>query len=95
MPTVLQCSRVNVLALGRRLIRAVRILARDGRIPRPLRGLAAFGLLPIPGPLDEGVLLLVGLILLAFYRESLRSAWGSAEESLDEPRKVSPPDAST
>jgi hypothetical protein len=67
-----------VLAAGRRLIRAVRILARDGRIPRPLRGLAAFGLLPIPGPVDEAVLLLVGLILYGFYRESLRSAWAAA-----------------
>ena len=37
----------------RRLLRAVKLLARDGRIPKPLRGLAAFGLLPIPGPLDE------------------------------------------
>jgi hypothetical protein len=31
----------------RRLIRAVTILARDGRIPRPLRALVAFGLLPV------------------------------------------------
>jgi hypothetical protein len=61
-----------------RTARAVRILARDGRIPRPLRGGAAFGLLPLPGPLDEAVLLLVGLVLALFYRERLAEAWGAA-----------------
>ena len=67
-----------MLAAVRRLIRAVKILARDGRIPRPLRGLAAFGVLPIPGPFDEAVLLIVGLLLWAFYRQSLREAWSQA-----------------
>ncbi len=61
-----------------RTIRAVRILARDGRIPKPLRGAAAFGLLPLPGPLDEAVLLVVGLLLWAFYRERLSAAWRDA-----------------
>lgn len=64
-----------MLSAGRRLIRAVKILARDGRIPRPLRGLAAFGVLPIPGPLDEVVLLGVGLVMVVFYRDALRDAW--------------------
>jgi hypothetical protein len=63
---------------ARRLIRAVKMLARDGRIPRPLRGLAAFGVLPIPGPFDEAVLLVVGLILWTFYRDRLRDAWSEA-----------------
>jgi hypothetical protein len=62
----------------RRLIRAVKILALDGRIPWPLRGLVAFGLLPVPGPLDEAVLVLVGAILYGFYREPLRAAWRQA-----------------
>ena len=62
----------------RRLLRAVKLLARDGRIPRPLRGLAAFGLLPIPGPLDEAALLLVGTILWFFYRRTLREAWAAS-----------------
>ena len=65
----------HVFALARRLIRAVVLLARDGRIPRPLRWLAAFAVLPIPGPVDEAVLLVVGLLLLAFYRDVLREAW--------------------
>ena len=56
-------------------LRAVRILARDGRIPRSLRWLAAFGLLPIPGPVDEAVLLLLVAILFVFHRQSMREAW--------------------
>jgi hypothetical protein len=72
-----------VLATARRLIRSVSILARDGRIPRPLRGLAAVGVLPIPGPVDEAVLLVVGLLLWAFYRDRLREAWTRA--ALPEP----------
>ena len=56
------------------MIQAVKILVRDGRIPKPLRGLVAFGLLPIPGPFDEAVLIVVGTILFAFYRHPLREA---------------------
>jgi hypothetical protein len=62
----------------RRLLRAVRLLARDGRIPRPLRGLAAFGLLPIPGPIDELALLVVGVVLWLFYRRTLAEAWAAS-----------------
>jgi hypothetical protein len=62
----------------RRLLRAVKLLARDGRIPKPLRGLAAFGLLPIPGPVDEAALVLVGAVLWVFYRRTLREAWAAA-----------------
>ena len=56
-------------------------MARDGRIPKPLRWLAAIGLLPIPGPIDEAVLLLVALLLYLFYREPLIEAWQTAEAS--------------
>ena len=59
----------------KRAVRAARLLARDGRIPRPLRGLALFGLLPVPGPLDEVVLLLVAGLLWVFYRDQLSAAW--------------------
>ena len=63
---------------ARRAIRAVSILARDGRIPRPLRALAVFGLLPIPGPVDEAALLLVAALLFAFYPGRMREAWRAA-----------------
>jgi hypothetical protein len=62
----------------RRLIRTVRLLARDGRIPRPLRGLVAFGLLPLPGPLDELALLVAGALLWVFHRHALRDAWAAS-----------------
>jgi hypothetical protein len=58
-----------------RLIRAVRYAAADGRIPKPLRWLAALGLLPAPGPFDEIVLLIAAVPLGLFYREPLADAW--------------------
>jgi hypothetical protein len=58
----------------------VRIVVAHGGIPRPIRWLAALGLLPIPGPLDEAVLLFVALILFVFYRRELRQAWRDAEQ---------------
>jgi hypothetical protein len=67
-----------VRAFISRTIRAVKLLARDGRIPRPLRWLAAFGLLPIPGPVDEAVLVLVALLLWLFYRDRLADSWARA-----------------
>jgi len=40
-------------------------------------------LLPVPGPFDEAVLLLVALVLFVFYRPQLREAWAqSAPEEL-------------
>jgi hypothetical protein len=62
----------------KRLARAERLLARDGKLPRWLRGLAAIGLAPLPGPFDELVLLVVAAILWLGYRERLRAAWRDA-----------------
>jgi hypothetical protein len=63
------------VTFARRLLSAVRLLARDGGLPRWLRALAAVGLAPIPGPFDEAVLLVVAAILWLGYRERLRAAW--------------------
>ena len=68
----------TLLHAVRRTVRAVRLLARDGRIPRPLRGLVALGVMPIPGPFDEAVLLVAAALLFAFYRPLLREAWSAA-----------------
>ena len=65
-------------ALLSRTVRAVALLAGDARIPRPLRATAAIGLLPLPGPLDEVILILVAPVFLIFYREPMRDAWARA-----------------
>lgn len=65
----------------KRTARAVRIVAAHGGIPRPIRWLAAFGLLPLPGPFDEAVLLVVSVILFLFYRQELRRAWKEADRA--------------
>jgi hypothetical protein len=62
-----------------RTTRAVKLVVGDGRIPRPLRWGGTLGLLPVPGPFDEAVLLLVGAILWVFYRDQLNEAWQRAE----------------
>jgi hypothetical protein len=56
----------------------MKTLARDGRIPRPLRWLVVVGLLPIPGPVDEVVLLVAAVPMLVFYRPLMREAWQQA-----------------
>ncbi len=58
---------------------------RHGRIPRAIRWLAALGLLPIPGPFDEVVLLLVAAVLFVFYREQLREAWRTTDHEFTNP----------
>ena len=65
-------------AFLQRTVRSVRIVVRDGRIPRPLRWGAAVGLMPVPGPFDEFVLLLVAGALWLFYRDRLADAWERA-----------------
>jgi hypothetical protein len=62
-----------------RSIRAARLIANDGRIPKPLRWLAALALLPIPGPVDEAVMLVVAAALFIAYRQPMREAWHAAE----------------
>ncbi|MGH3064687.1 MAG: hypothetical protein ACRDOF_00095 [Gaiellaceae bacterium] len=65
----------GVRAFTRRIVRSVTRLARDGRVPRPLRWAVVFGLLPIPGPVDELVLLMVAAALWLFWRDLLVEAW--------------------
>jgi hypothetical protein len=65
-------------AILARTVSAVTLLARDDRVPRPLRGIAAIGLLPLPGPIDEVILVLIAPVFLAFYRRPMRDAWATA-----------------
>ena len=61
-----------------RTLRATGLVVRDPRIPKPLRLVGGIALLPIPGPADEAVLLLLAPLLLIFYREPMREAWRGA-----------------
>jgi len=61
-----------------RTIRAAKALATDIRVPRWLRWLFVFGLLPIPViPVDEAALVLALGILAVFYRGLVAEAWES------------------
>ena len=78
----------SATAFVKRTARAVKIVIGHGGIPRPIRWLAAIGLMPIPGPFDEAVLLLVALVLWVFYRQELRQAWtdaGASDDRADSP----------
>ena len=66
-------------AFTARAIYAAKLLARDERIPKPLRWIVLLGLLPIPGPFDEALLLLAAPLLFIFAREPMRDAWRRAE----------------
>ncbi len=63
-----------------RTLRAVKLVATDGRIPRPLRWLVLVGALPVPGPFDEAVLVFAAVPLFVFYRREMRDAWRRAEK---------------
>ncbi|HET8566658.1 MAG TPA: hypothetical protein VFL77_09330 [Solirubrobacterales bacterium] len=63
-----------------RLIRTMKTLARDNRIPKLLRWIAGVALLPIPGPADELLLVLIAPMFL-LYRKPLLEAWSRAAET--------------
>jgi hypothetical protein len=65
-------------SLAFRTLGATKLLARDPRLPRPLRCVAAIGLMPIPGPVDEALLLTIAPIFMLFYRTPMRDAWEAA-----------------
>ena len=73
-------------------LRAAKTLVRDERIPRPIRWGGAFGLLPLPGPLDEVVLVLVAAVLWLFYRREFGDAWASAKAASPGQIAREPPD---
>jgi hypothetical protein len=69
-PRDLPCTAA--LGFLRRTIRTVRLAATDKRIPRPLRALATLGLMPIPGPFDEAVPVIVAVATLPVLQAAAR-----------------------
>jgi hypothetical protein len=51
------------------------VLARDPSIPRWVRGLFAFGLLPIPLFFDELALVIATILMFGFHRSAVARAW--------------------
>lgn len=58
----------------RRVLRIAKALWRDDALPRPVRWLLVVGLLPIPGPFDEVMVLIALGVVWCFYRPALRRA---------------------
>ena len=61
----------------KRIIKTVKILAIEDKLPKWLRGMGLFGIAPVPGPFDEIVLMFVAIIVAAFYREVFKEAWNN------------------
>jgi hypothetical protein len=70
------------------LLRTLKGLVRDPRVPRPIRWLLIIGLLPVPGPFDEAVLLLALGLIAVFCRPVYRQI--KAEAAV--PKPLEPPD---
>ncbi|HET7406701.1 MAG TPA: hypothetical protein VFJ21_06140 [Mycobacteriales bacterium] len=60
----------------RRLLSALNALARDPRIPKPVRWILVLSLLPVPGPFDEAVGLVALGLIAVFWRPVLRDVLG-------------------
>jgi hypothetical protein len=72
------------------LLRVLKALARDPRIPRPIRWLLIVGLLPVPGPFDEAVLLTALGLIAVFCRPVYRQIKAQAAAEAASPKPASP-----
>lgn len=54
-------------------LRVAKRLVKEPHLPRPLRALIAFALLPIPGPVDEAALVVAALTIAVFYRPRFKT----------------------
>jgi hypothetical protein len=59
----------------KKLLRVTKIVINDNRIPKWLKACAGFAILPIPGPIDEIVLIFCAVVLSVFFRPVLKEAW--------------------
>ena len=56
---------------------------KEPHLPRPLRWLLAFALLPIPGPVDELALLAGAATIAVFYRTRFRALLAEERDRAD------------
>jgi len=61
-------------------LRVAKRLVREPHLPRPLRWLLVFALLPIPGPVDEAALVLAAITIAVFYRPRFRALLAEEHE---------------
>lgn len=69
------------MRLWRHLIATATALARDARIPRWLRWLFAFGLMPIPLFFDELALIVATALMAVFHHRTVREVWQATASS--------------
>jgi hypothetical protein len=60
-----------ISASARHAAGTLALLARDHRVPWPIRGLLLFALLPVPGPFEE----IAGALALAYISRCLPHVW--------------------
>ena len=61
-----------------RLVRTAKLLAHEPSVPKWLRGLFVFGLLPIPLFFDELALIVATALLYVSHRQVVIEAWSRA-----------------
>lgn len=68
---------ISLFRFATHVLRAAKSLAKDRRLPRWLRVVLVVACLPIPGPVDNIVQVMVLGIVAARYRPVLVDAWVS------------------
>jgi len=70
---------MHPIVFCRRVIRCGKAIARSSDVPRWLRWLFVFGVMPIPLCIDEAALVLAVALMLIAYRPALRRAWSASQ----------------
>jgi len=68
------------VATIRHLLRTGKVLANDPTIPKWIRWLFVFGLLPIPLFFDEAALIIATVLLLVSHRQTVLQAWNQTRD---------------
>ena len=66
-------------------LRVAKRLATEPHLPKPLRALLVFALLPIPGPIDELALFIAAVTIAVFYRPRFRALLEEERSRTEQP----------